>query len=446
MTFSATSLLAVLQAHTPVGATGLVVAVSGGADSTCLLSALTQPGLRAFRHLPVRAVHVDHGLQPAAPRFRRACEELCRGLGISLRIETVAVESGDGGSIEAAAREARYLGLARGFSAGECLLTAHHADDQAETLLLQLLRGSGLKGVSAMPLCREWHGGWHLRPLLGVTRQELRTFGVTRGISAVADPMNDDPRFDRAYLRSEVWPLIARRWPGATAALARSAGHFAEAQYLLDQSAARTLNRLRDGLTLSVPGLRSLTPAEQTNALRFWIIGQGVQVPPASRLHEAQRQLFTAESDHLPVVSWGAHALRRYRDRLFLTEAEAPRLGDDRTWPGQDAALELGRGLGSLHRAVQLGGLDAARLPATLTVARRRGGERLRPHRRGRTQTLQHLCQSIGVLPWLRDALPLVYAGRDLIAVGDLWLDARWCVPPGADGVAWEWRGGPEIV
>jgi tRNA(Ile)-lysidine synthase len=445
--FSADSLRAVLEAHTPRGATGFVVALSGGADSACLLTALKALSPGPCGDLPVRALHIDHGLQPAAGDFRAACEALCRRLRVPLTTVSVTVARAEGVSLEAAARDARYAGLERQLEAGECLLTAHHALDQAETVLLQLLRGAGLKGLAAMPQCRPWHCGWHLRPLLEVSQHDLLEFGRDAGVVAVQDPMNLDQRFDRAYLRERLWPLIAARWPGAALALSRSARHAAEAQTLLDRSAERALAPLRDGGSLSVAGLRSLGAAEQRNAVRYWIAEHAVPPPSTARLAEALRQFGAADADHLPAVRWGEHALRRYGGRLFLTAAHPPCIGDSREWAvTAEATLELGGGLGRLHWSPQAGGLDAARLPHTLHVRRRRGGERLRPQPSARTTSLKHLCQSLGVLPWMRDALPLLYAGDELIAAGDLWQDARWCVAAGEPGLGVVWQDAPQLL
>jgi tRNA(Ile)-lysidine synthase len=447
MSFSAASLRAVLEAQTPPAATGWVVALSGGLDSSCLATALADLAPATPRHLPVRAVHVDHGLQAAAASFRASCTALCERLGLPLTVVDVRVESGDGESIEAAARDARYRGLAAQLGIGECLLTAHHAQDQAETLLLQLLRGAGLKGLSAMPLCREFGGGWHLRPLLDVAKADLLEFATNSFLVPVRDPMNADERFDRVYLRSQVWPLLTQRWPGAATALSRTARHLADAQQLLDESAAAAVQKLRDGDALSLTGLRALGAPQQLNAVRFWIMAHGVAAPPTARLVEALRQFTDARDDHLPAVLWGSHALRRYRQRLFLTAAHPARIGGTRHWAlGGDGPLELGAGGGTLRWTSQRGGLDPARLPATLSVRQRAGGETLKPHFRARTQTLQHLCQSCGVLPWMRDALPLLYADASLVSVANLWHDARWCVAPGAPGLGVEWENAPIVV
>ena len=464
MSFGAALLQAVLDERVPAAATGLVVAVSGGADSACLLTAIAQlaepalagaplggsplgGGPRTARGLSIRAVHVDHGLQPAAFALREASAALCARLCIPFCVVPVAVETGSGVSIEAAARDARYLGLARNLQPGECLLTAHHAQDQAETLLLQLLRGAGLAGLSAMPMCRPFGGGWHLRPLLGVARQDLREFGEAHGIAAADDPMNRDPRFDRAYLRSHVWPLLETRWPAAAAVLSRAARHLAEARQLLDQAAAVQVGRLRDGDALSVAGLRALPPLEQINTVRHWLCAAAVTPPPTPRLTEGLRQVFSAGPDRLPAIMWGQYALRRYRGRLFVTEGPLPSLGAPREWPFMGGSpLILGPAIGQLHWTPRIGGLDANRLPRILSVRRRRGGEVMKLGLCAKTQTVQHLCQSAGVLPWMRDALPFIYADNALIAVGDLWQDARWCVADGAPGFACRWAGAPVMV
>jgi tRNA(Ile)-lysidine synthase len=447
MSFSPRLLRSILQDLVPGEATGLLVAVSGGADSGALLAALAALAQSDDLNLSLRAVHVDHGLQVAAAEFRAACERLARELGVPLTIVAAAVACAPGASVEAAARDARHAAFAAALRPGECLVTAHHRDDQAETFLLQAVRGAGLKGLSSMPSLRSFARGWHMRPVLHVRRSELREYGAARGIIAVADPMNQDLRFDRNYLRSAVWPALAQRWPGADQAFARAAAHAAESQELLDALADADLALLRDGDALCVSRLRVLETARRSNAMRRWIFQSAGLLPPTARLQEALRQVFAAGSDQLPSVVWDRHALRRYRDRLFLTAAHPPQLATTLSWDfGADEPLELGAGLGSLGRAERPGGLARARLPARLTVTGRLGGEELKPAHGAATRSVQHLSQELGVLPWMRDALPYIFAGSDLVAIGDLWLDARWCVPRGQVGLGFRWLGAPAII
>jgi tRNA(Ile)-lysidine synthase len=446
MSFSAASLYAVLDSSVPEGASGLVVALSGGADSAALLEGLAALGAGGFRGLPLRAVHIDHGLQAAASEFREACKNLCEHLGVPLELIRVVVQSEAGLSIEAAARAARYAALAAQLKPLECLLTAHHRQDQAETLLLQALRGAGVKGLSAMPVCRALGLGWHVRPVLDVPHRELLQWGGFED-SKVIDPMNEDLRFDRTYLRKAIWPLIETRWPGAEIALSRSARHMAEAQVLLDRVAADDVARLRDGDALSVPGLRALPQPQRMNAIRAWLGEAGVEAPSTARLVEALRQVFDADADHQPAIVWGNKALRRYRQRLFLTEADCPRFEGAKPWTAVlGSSIALGANLGALTWCAQTGGIAADALPAVVIVRGREGGESLKPARSAKTQTVQHLCQSQGVLPWMRDALPLVFAGDELIAVADLWLESRWCAAPDAPGLKVSWNNAPLLI
>jgi tRNA(Ile)-lysidine synthase len=221
----------------------------------------------------------------------------------------------------------------------------------------------------------------------------------------------------------------------------------AQAQAQLDLAASADVARLRDGDALSVTGLRALTPAKCVNAVRYWLSEAGAEAPSTARLSEALRQVFEADGDHQPAIVWGHAALRRYRQRLFLTEADPPRLAEPLAWgTALQDSLDLGGRLGVLTWKPQIGGLSRDALPRTVQVRRRGGGETLKPARSADTHTVQHLCQSVGVLPWMRDALPLVFAGDSLIAVADLWVDARWCAAMDAPGSSIAWNNAPVVV
>lgn len=437
-----------LERLLPPDATGLVVGLSGGLDSSCLATALAQLSRSAAlpAGLPVRAVHIDHGLQSASNAFLGQCAALCRRLGLALSIVVVQVDLPPGASVEAAAREVRYTALTAQLAQGECLVTGHHGEDQAETFLLQALRGAGPKGLSSMPARRSLGAGWHLRPLLGISRRELQQFAGEHGIASIEDPMNRDPRFDRSYLRHEIWPQLERRWPGAGAALARAAQHSADSQHLLDQLADGDLGGAHDGAALSVHGLRRLTTSRRLNAVRRWLVQEGAALPSTARLTEALRQMMDAREDHLPVVVWAGHALRRYRERIFLTTAEPPRLRATLDWDWRaNPLLELGEGLGHLRAAIRPGGLEPGKLKAPLRVRARAGGERIRIGESGRTQSVQHLCQAQGILPWARDALPFIYLGDELLAVADLWSSADWRAGPDTPGFWISWERAPAV-
>jgi len=277
MDFGAPCLAAALARLDPSGsATGFCIALSGGLDSSVLLHAMT-----ALRDAPdartLRAVHVDHGLQPESVAWAEACRALCRRLGVPLEVATLSLSLPPGASVEAEARDARYAALAARLRPGEWLLTAHHRDDQLETVLIQLLRGAGVAGLSAMPELARLGAGWHARPLLGLDRPAIAAYAGQQGLDWVRDPMNDSTRFDRGWLRERVLPAIRERWPAASATVARSASHLGEARRLLDELAQADAAGIVEGGRLVIDGLQCLSQERQVNLLRWWIRSRGLR-------------------------------------------------------------------------------------------------------------------------------------------------------------------------
>jgi tRNA(Ile)-lysidine synthase len=416
----------------------LCVALSGGLDSTALLAAVAalRPHERGRSSgLRVRAVHVNHGLHPNAARWSAHCRKLARRLGVPLSVLSVSVARERGASLEEAARAARYRCFAGQLHGEEALLTAHTQDDQLETVLLQLLRGSGLPGLAAMPPVAPLGAGRLVRPLLPLSRLQLEAWASGRGLAWIEDDTNLDERFDRNYLRRRVLPAVRARWPGAGAAVARSARHAAEAQRLLMVLAQADLERARDGSGLSVKALRPLPPDRRRNVLRCWIAASGRTAPDTRRLDEIAGPLIDARADAHPRVEWsseGAGAARtavmRHADLLSIADLE-PVL-NPATPPAQlhwdwkrssHCALPDG---GALELTAQRHGpIDLDALPPQLAIAWRRGGERLRIRRGGPRRTLKSLLQEAHVPLAQRARLPLILAGGVLIAAADLWID-----------------------
>ena len=334
-----------------------------------------------------------------------------------------------GESLEAAAREARYAALERQLAPGEWLLTAHHRDDQLETVLIQLLRGAGVAGMAAMPARTRRGQGWHARPLLEVDRAELAAYAARAGLSWQQDPMNDETRFDRAWLRTRVLPAIRERWPAAATTVARSAGHFAEASSLLAEMAAADAAGVLDDGRLLLEGLGCLSPERRVNLLRWWLRRQGLRPPPAARLAAAMPAFFAARRDAAPCLRWDDGEVRRYRGRLY---ALAPLPGPPQALNMNERSLDLGRGLGRFELVPGTEGGLADPLPAAVALRFRAGGESLRPHHNRPRKRLKDLCQETGIVPWMRDRLPLVYVGDQLAAVGDLWVDADFAASAGS--------------
>jgi tRNA(Ile)-lysidine synthase len=391
----------------------LLAGLSGGADSVVLLDLLG----RLARKLRFRfaALHVNHQLSPNAGRWESFCRRLCRARGIPFQSVKVGVRRSD--SVEAAARAARYAAFAR--QDCEYVVLAHHRDDQVETLLLQLLRGAGVKGLAAMPLVRKDEGGRHkiLRPLLDATRAEILEYARKRGLKWIEDESNQDIYFQRNFIRHEVLPVIARRFPAYRATLARAAGHLAEAAQLLDElAAADAAGHLADG-TLSVAALRRLPLARARNLLRYFLASQGATMPNAERLDEALRQALTAKQDARVRIELGGFELRRFESRLHLVAGlKEPAADYARRWRGEKeiALPELG-GVLAMPQA-RGAGVSLARLegrPVKIRV--RRGGERLQPDCGRPRRSLKNLLQEAHVPPWERERLPLILCGDELV-------------------------------
>jgi tRNA(Ile)-lysidine synthase len=414
----------------------LCVALSGGLDSSALLLALARPRRARPR---LRAVHIDHGLHPNSAAWSAHCRALADSLDVPLQILAAKIRRARGESLEAAARKARYALLESTLETGEVLLTAHHEDDQLETVLLQLFRGSGLAGIAAMPELTPFGTGFLARPLLNCTRAQLETWARARRMTWVEDDTNLDEALDRNYLRRRVLPMVRERWPSVATSVARSARHAGEAQRLLGSVARRDIERAADGKWLVASALRALSPERRRNALRFWIARSGFPLPDTRRLDEICGPLLEARADANPRVAWGDVFLRREGGRLLIdsaTQEPTPDPGALRavTWQwSAGSTCELPRGRGQLElRQDPLGPLDLDALPGFVSVRIRVGGERLRPRRGGPTRALKNLLQEAHVPLGERTRLPLIYCGERLLAAGDLWCDVSLHAGPGS--------------
>lgn len=403
------------------------VALSGGLDSSLLLTLSAEACRRHPR--PLRALHVHHGLQPAADGFERHCRRLCSRLGVPLFVEGVTVDRAAGQGLEGAAREARYAAFARRVTSGETLWLAQHRDDQAETFLLAALRGSGVRGLAGMTLGRDWRDRRLERPLLDMSRPALEAEAGRRGLAWLEDPTNADETLDRNFLRHAVLPLLASRWPHAGQALSRSAALAGEADLLLGDLAELDLERLGgDAACLPVPDLDALSGPRRRLLVRHCCERLGLPRPPARRLATLLVQL-GARQDAEVRVAWPGAEARVWRGQLYLLAPPEPLPVD---WQaGWDGRSPLVTPLGEVRVSLARG--DGA--PARLQVLPRRGGERLRLPGRGR-RDLKRLLQELDVPPWARGRLLVVRLGETPVAVLDP-VDEAWL----ALGEGWVSRG-----
>lgn len=396
---------------------GYLLGFSGGMDSHVLLHALAVLGERL--PAPLRAIYVDHGLQSQSAAWAGHCESVCRKLSIPLETFSLQLKPIKGESLEAVAREARYGLLARQIRPGEMLLTAHHQDDQAETLLLQLLRGAGLSGLAAMPALAGFNQGMHARPLLDNTRDELLRYATENGLQWIEDASNQETEFDRNYLRQQVIPLLKSRWPAMSRTLARSAGHCAEANRLITQLLSRELEQLQDPLdgTLPVSALNALPPDQLAPLLRLWIGRSGYASPGSAILVRIINEVLRARRDGNPLVSWPGAEVRRYRDRLYLMSPLPPfDPSQSLVWCGE-SKLQLAAGLGTLRFQHNQGVVEVPPETGRYRIRFRQGGETCRPLGRGLNKKVKHLLQGAGVLPWMRERVPLLEIGEEIAEI-----------------------------
>lgn len=427
-----------------------LLAYSGGVDSHVLLHALHALGEPITSKL--RAVYIDHGLQATSAAWGAHCAQVCADLSLPLQILKATEAPAPGDSTEAWARAARYRLLAEHLKPGEMLLTAQHQDDQAETLLLQLLRGSGVAGLAGMPLCRAWQGGWHARPLLAISQADILNYANQAQLAWIEDASNQDTAFDRNYLRQQIMPQLKARWPAAAATLARSAAHLAEAKHQLASINDTAL--AEQAMSSSVFDLtqlpeRSSGPTGDTSAmderaslLRHWLQHQSVSLPSSAVMAQLLRQLDSDRADARVEVVWGRWALRRYRQALYLEPAQLPAAPEPEltlAWKGEPMVLPHGAGELQLMRAES--GLPQAWFVAGRVQIRWGGAEQAPVQLAGRagSRSWKKLCQTLGVPTWHRDYLPLITVDDQVVSIAGL----AWCEGPWQQTGGWQpvWSG-----
>lgn len=426
----------------PPGA-ALKVAFSGGLDSHVLLHALSR--LRREHFLRLSAIHVNHALHPQADDWARHCARICADLGVECRAERIRVADIREHGLEAAARRARYACLAGQVGPDEVLLTAHQRDDQAETVLLQLLRGAGVHGLAAMPEIARFSRGRLARPLLGFSRTQLMAYAQAQNLQWIEDPSNRDERLARNFLRHRVFPLLEQRWPGASVQIARSAGFAAAAAEELDILAESDWNAcvVPGSSALSIAAVRHLPVPRARNLIRYWLRRQGFLAPSALHLDQILAQVAHEPRSRQALIRWPQAEVRRYRDQLVaLKPGHATKPAPGLSWnPAEPLELpDVGLRLRAL--AAQGEGLSQTRIGTLpLTVRWRRGGEICRLPGRAHHHKLKKLLQEAHVPPWERQRLPLVYVDGELAAIGDRWVCEPFVARAGEAG--WKLRVEP---
>ncbi|MBW4936583.1 tRNA lysidine(34) synthetase TilS [Marinobacter sp. F4206] len=415
----------------------LWVALSGGLDSVLLLH------LAAFCHrdrVGIRAVHVNHQLQPNAGDTEAFCRAQCSALGIPLVTRRVSVGNGRAGAdtgtggVEEAAREARYAVFEEVLEPGDLLLLAHHADDQVETVLFRLVRGSGVAGLAGMPHCRPLGAGQLARPLLELERAELERWARRAELEWVEDPSNTDQGYDRNYLRHAIIPGLRARWPGLAQRVRHSARACADSEFLNERLAERQWADCSEGTrAVSVRALQGLSVVEQKNLMRWWSRECGFRPPVVSDWHQVMHDLLQAREDREPELRGEGFRLRRFQGWIYLVPEHS-------TVPQSSVTLTPGESLRWADWTLLLEPVANPECPpGPIRVSTRQGGERVRPRPDGPSKSLKNWFQEQAVPPWERACLPLVFAGSgdtgELIAIGDFWCSEQYS--GGAPAAGW---------
>jgi tRNA(Ile)-lysidine synthase len=450
----------------------LVVALSGGVDSVVLLDLLVP--LSARIPFSLSAIHVDHGISANATEWSTFCRNLCRSLAIPLRIVQLKIRREPGISLEAAAREGRYSEFRK--LEADYVVLAQHLDDQAETLLLQLLRGAGVKGLGAMPIVGNIAssiekgipnmGPKLLRPMLDASRREIEEYAREHAFQWITDESNVDVSFDRNFLRHQLLPLLETRFPSYRSTLLRASRHMAEASILLDELAeADNVGCVASG-RLHIDELRKLSFARARNLLRYALAQRGAILPSTVKLDEMLRQLLLLRPDAKMHVVFGNAEIRCFRGEVYVgkavDKARVPRIdkagaekmsagkvgaaADVEGWPqwhGEKelAVDELGGIIRFAHR--NSAGINLKKLvESPVTIRFRRGGERFRPDCKRPRRSLKNLLREASLPPWEREALPLIYSGERLACVPGIGIECDFQAMPGEQGLVVTWERG----
>ncbi len=403
----------------------IYIAYSGGVDSHVLLH-----GCAAMAQLKgkLTAVYVHHGLQAEAEFWAKHCEKTAKDLGVAFVMLRVNAKAVPGESPEEAARNARYAALKSLIDVDDSLLLAQHREDQLETVLLQLFRGAGLRGLSGMPESMAFGSGVMLRPLLNTPKQEILDYANEHQLSWVEDPSNQSSAYDRNFLRNQIVPLLKQRWQGIDKVVSRSARHCADARVLVDEVADELFAEVFNPIdkTLNISRLTEHLVHAQQLIIRHWFGYLGLKMPAQAKVERILTQVVAADKQRDPVISGQGYSIRRYRDRLYCLQYKGPVALQDDIWPVGQTSINISPNQILSCVPSSKGILRELWLTAKIEIRFRRGGEKIRlPGREGH-HVMKNLFQEAGIPPWERDVMPLIYLNDRLAAIGGQWISAEF--------------------
>lgn len=396
----------------------IFIAYSGGLDSHVLLHLLVQVH-KVQPKIELVALHINHNLSPNAKQWANHCKKVCRDFGVDFIMKNVNARIAiKDHSPEEIARKLRYESFAESLPRDAVLVTAHQANDQAETLLLQLFRGAGVKGLAAIPAKIKFANGHLMRPLLSFAREELCQYAKRYQLHWIEDESNADIKFDRNLIRHKLTPLIKKNWPGIITTLNRTAGHCAVANELLENLASIDLATIvgEENTTISIKALTKLSPARQNNVLRFWLQSLHLTMPSEAKLNEIVRTIVKSRNDAVPVVRWYGVEIRKFQNYLHAMPPLSSHNNKIVLLFNFKKPLKLPSDLGVLQAKATKKFTDEFK-GKKITVRFRFGGEKINLPKRQGTRQLKKLMQEWQIPPWMRDRIPLVYCDTEIIAV-----------------------------
>ena len=416
--------LGLTQSHKKIKS--MTVALSGGIDSVALLHLLSN--IQKKHDFTLNATHVHHGLSKHADKWVRFCEKLCRDLSVPLDVHYVKLPQKKSLGIEGEARRLRYEKLLQ--SKSDLIVLAHHEDDQAETFLLQLIRGAGVKGLSSMANFDDTRSLW--RPLLNSSRIDIESYANQNKLKWIEDDSNQNTNFDRNFIRAKILPILKNRFDHIIKAISRSSTHLAEAQHLLDDLAKIDLKKhLKSNKykhILQVKSLNKLLPSRAKNLLRYWLEINDQLMPSKDLLNELLRQVLTAKKDsELKIEISKEYEIRRYKDEIYLVRKSKNSKKNYEIFWNDESEILLPNGSILKFKKIKSGGISLAKLKnKKLIISNRQGGEFLKPNLNRPTRKIKQLLQESDLPPWERGALPFIFVGDELASVPNFGIDIKF--------------------
>ena len=419
----------------------IAIALSGGIDSVVLLHLLTT----LSKQIPFKlsAVHVNHGISSNADLWSQFCCDLCHSFDMPITVKTLSINHEPGISLEALARDERYQ-IFNNIQA-DYIALAQHLDDQAETLLLQLFRGAGIKGLSAMPVIREQTSSQApqiLRPLLEISRSKIEAYAKQKQLNWIHDESNDSSHFNRNFLRHNILPILKERYPSYAKTLLRTSRHLSEASSLLDELAEQDSKACRISERLQIEAIRKLSLPRAKNLLRYTLVQQGTKPPSTAKLDDILQQLLSTRTDAQQHISIGNLEIRCYKDSIYLLpNRQQPEPTWQQTWQGEKQ-LSLHNLNGSISFSyIENQGINQEMLTQDpVTIRLRQGGERFSPHCNRPRRSLKNLLQETSIPPWERNTLPLLYCGEKLVWVPGIGIECEYQVKHNELGLLPAWQ------